>query len=84
MTTADPTKLPLPDPELLELQWHLQRVLAMVGAADRLDDDSECDPDDQIDPLLAYEPRPETVNAVDIQGWLESLSDDEDVCKASS
>jgi hypothetical protein len=84
MTTADPTNLPLPDPELLELQWHLQRVLAIVGAADRWDDDSERDSDDQIDPLLAFEPSPETVDTIDIQGWLESISDDEDVCRASS
>ena len=33
MTTDDPENLPLPDPGLLEMQWHLQRILAMSGAA---------------------------------------------------
>lgn len=33
MTTDDPVNKPLPDPGLLELQWHLQRILAMSGAA---------------------------------------------------
>ena len=34
MTTDDPVNKPLPDPDLLELQWYLQRILAMSGAAE--------------------------------------------------
>jgi hypothetical protein len=31
--TTDAKKLPLPSMELLEMQWHLQRLVAMSGAA---------------------------------------------------
>ena len=44
-TTKDPVRLPLPSVELLEMQWHLQRLVRMCGAATwpRLDlnDDSD-------------------------------------------
>jgi hypothetical protein len=44
-TTKDPKKLPLPSIELLEMQWILQRLVAMSGAAgwpslDSFDDDT--------------------------------------------
>jgi hypothetical protein len=39
MTTDDPANKPLPDPGLMALQWHLQRVLAMSGAAGWSDED---------------------------------------------
>jgi len=43
-TTKDPEKLPLPSVELLEMQWFLQRLVGMSGAAGwpilELDDDS--------------------------------------------
>jgi hypothetical protein len=47
-TTKDPEKLPLPSLELLEMQWILQRVVGMCGAAkwpnlDDIDDDSDDD-----------------------------------------
>jgi hypothetical protein len=32
--TTDPEKMPLPSWELLEMQWYLQRVVAMSGAAE--------------------------------------------------
>jgi hypothetical protein len=32
LSTDDPVDRPLPDPGLLTLQWHLQRILAMSGA----------------------------------------------------
>jgi hypothetical protein len=48
MRTEDPVNKPLPDPDLLELQWHLQRILAMSGAAgwkeDDFGDDDDSDP----------------------------------------
>ena len=43
MTTDDPTNNPLPDPGLLELQWHLQRVVAMSGAAGWEEEDFDYD-----------------------------------------
>ncbi|KAJ4299170.1 hypothetical protein N0V90_004414 [Kalmusia sp. IMI 367209] len=43
MTTDDPTNKPLPDPGLLELQWHLQRILAMSGAAGWKEEDFDHD-----------------------------------------
>jgi hypothetical protein len=44
-TTKDPKNLPLPSLELLEMQWALQRLVGMCGAAewpslDEYDDDS--------------------------------------------
>jgi len=39
MTTDDPKDKPLPDPGLLELQWYLQRVFAISGAAAWKDED---------------------------------------------
>jgi len=39
MTTEDPVNLPLPDAGLLEMQWHLQRVVAMTGAAGWTEED---------------------------------------------
>lgn len=44
--TSDPENLPLPDWNLLDMQWTLQRVAALSGAADMLLDDSEDDDSD--------------------------------------
>jgi hypothetical protein len=49
-TTEDPENLPLPSPELLEMQWVLQRLVGMCGAAewpslDEIDDDTVDDDD---------------------------------------
>ncbi|EZF68489.1 hypothetical protein H105_09006 [Trichophyton soudanense CBS 452.61] len=44
--TSDPENLPLPDWNLLDMQWTLQRVAALTGAADMLLDDSEDDDSD--------------------------------------
>ncbi|KAF2450490.1 hypothetical protein P171DRAFT_348345 [Karstenula rhodostoma CBS 690.94] len=46
MKTDDPVRMPLPDPGLLELQWHLQRIMAMSGAAGWKEDDFGGDDDD--------------------------------------
>jgi hypothetical protein len=49
-TTKDPQNLPLPSLELLEMQWVLQRLVGMCGAAEwpslDLDDDDIVDNDD--------------------------------------
>ncbi|OAX77409.1 hypothetical protein ACJ72_08293 [Emergomyces africanus] len=46
LETSDPINLPLPDIRLLDMQWVLQRLMALSGAAeadgDDLDDDDEC------------------------------------------
>jgi len=48
-TTKDPQNLPLPGLELLEMQWFLQRLVGMSGAAEwpilDLDDDESVDDD---------------------------------------
>jgi len=48
LTTKDPEKLPLPSVELLEMQWVLQRVVGMSGAAGwpTLDWDESVDDED--------------------------------------
>jgi hypothetical protein len=49
-TTGDPENLPLPSLELLEMQWFLQRLMGMCGAAEwpslDWDDDDIVDNDD--------------------------------------
>ena len=52
-TTKDPKNLPLPSLELLEMQWVLQRLVGMCGAAewpslDDIDDDTVDDEDDRL------------------------------------
>jgi hypothetical protein len=54
-TTNDPEKLPLPNVELLEMQWFLQRLMGMCGAAgwpSLDDDDGDDDPVDNDDGWL--------------------------------
>ncbi|KAL3456591.1 hypothetical protein BJX64DRAFT_38545 [Aspergillus heterothallicus] len=46
-TTEDPETLPLPSMELLELQWILNRLVSLSGAADV--------PDDVLDPDAPYD-----------------------------
>lgn len=45
LTTSDPNKLPLPDKRILEMQWYLQQVAALKGAAEVVDDDYSDDGD---------------------------------------
>lgn len=45
MTTDDPVTKPLPDPGLMEMQWHLQRILAMSGAARWREEDFDYEED---------------------------------------
>ncbi|EED20327.1 hypothetical protein TSTA_035530 [Talaromyces stipitatus ATCC 10500] len=47
LTTPDPDRLPLPSWSLLEIQWHLQRIVATSGTAEAQDyPDSDDDFDD--------------------------------------
>jgi hypothetical protein len=39
LTTSDPVRLPLTDKRILEMQWFLQQVAALKGAAEVFDDD---------------------------------------------
>jgi len=48
LTTDDPETHPLPNPALLEMQWILQRVAAMSGAAEIYDDFNNDDDDDAM------------------------------------
>jgi hypothetical protein len=48
--TTDPKNLPLPSMELLEMQWYLQRLVAMSGAAEW--PSLDWDDDDNIIPCL--------------------------------
>jgi hypothetical protein len=57
-TTKDPKNLPLPSLELLEMQWVLQRLVGMSGAAgwpslDEIDDDSVDNDDNWLIPDYA-------------------------------
>ncbi|KAG9192778.1 hypothetical protein G6011_11512 [Alternaria panax] len=49
MSTDDPVSKLLLDPGLLERQWHMQRVLAMSGAARWRDKDFDDDDDDEAE-----------------------------------
>ena len=56
MMTDDPVSKPLPDPGLLEMQWHLQCILAMSGAAGWSEEDFDNDdPDAAVDAIPAVE-----------------------------
>jgi hypothetical protein len=46
LTTTDPDTRPLPSFDLLEMQWHLQRIVSMSGAAGIYEDDDYDDDDD--------------------------------------
>ncbi|EDN10076.1 predicted protein [Histoplasma mississippiense (nom. inval.)] len=50
--TEDPVNLPLPDVDLLELHWVLQRVAAMAGAAEPQDETYETDDEDGCGALV--------------------------------
>ena len=66
MTTDDATNKPLPDPGLLELQWHLQRILAMSGAAGWKEEDFDHD-----DPGTAV------VDTATVSQWLDDQEVDD-------
>lgn len=70
MTTSNPEKMPLPDYELLDLQFHLQRLSAMAAAAE-VDKEDE-DEDDQHRPMAGTQ---------GVEEWLDSLDEPNPVQK---
>lgn len=73
MTTDDPTSKPLPDPGLLEMQWHLERILAMSDSAGRKEEDFDYDdPDAAVDALPS------------VEQWLDDQPADVDKSRCSS
>ncbi|KAI9691941.1 MAG: hypothetical protein M1822_008014 [Bathelium mastoideum] len=66
MTTNYPINKPFPDPGLLEMQWHLQRILAMSGAAGWKEEDFDYD-----DPDAAVDTFPSVEHFV--EHWLDDL-----------
>jgi hypothetical protein len=67
--TDDPSTKPLPSFQLLEIQWFLQRILGMAGAADidrpaYLDSDSDSDSDEEIPNLDLDEVRDSSLLSV--------------------
>ncbi|PGH31964.1 hypothetical protein GX50_05229 [[Emmonsia] crescens] len=81
LTTNDPETHPLPSFSLLEMQWHLTRIVAMCGAADIYDEVYTDDDDDADDlPRVAAEERP--MSRTEVLNWVQSTisssSDDND------
>ena len=75
MKTDDPANKPLPDPGLLEMQWHLQRILAMSGAAGWKEEDFD------------YDDRNAAADALpSVEQWLDdqSAGSDSSRCPSSS
>jgi len=67
LKTSDPERLPLPSKELLELQWHLNRIVSMSAAAEDRDDNDDDDDDDDGGSILLPEDRRRNVET-----WVES------------
>jgi hypothetical protein len=72
LRTVNPITHPLPSFELLEMQWHLNRIVSMSGAADIYDDD-----DDDDDPGVVYK-SPDTVSWVSSLSSFHAFEDDDD------
>jgi len=71
--TDDPENLPLPDVRLLDMQWMLNRVAALSGAAEPRDDsfhDDDTDDDGWDDVAPGYEDLFDTICIRDEQGQL--------------
>ncbi|PGH11409.1 hypothetical protein AJ79_04910 [Helicocarpus griseus UAMH5409] len=77
LTTDDPDKLPLPSWPLLEMQWHLQRIAGMSGAAESSEDLDHNDDDDNAKEITTHD-RDATVRSVRaISEWLRLLPENE-------
>jgi hypothetical protein len=55
LKTSDPDTQPLPNYHLLEMQWFLNRLVAMAGAADDSNDYDDDDDDDNDEPIFWQE-----------------------------
>jgi hypothetical protein len=73
--TTDPEKLPLPSVELLEMQWYLQRLVAMSGATDWPSLVWDDDDDDNIIPCPnpSYADGNMNTTSHDVYEWIPSL-----------
>ncbi|OKL58552.1 hypothetical protein UA08_06261 [Talaromyces atroroseus] len=75
LTTPDPDRLPLPSWPLLEMQWHLQRIVAMSGAAEAQD---YPDPDDDFNPKDTINRDTAVRRVEDILVWLRTSTDNDE------
>ncbi|KAL1966279.1 hypothetical protein VTN77DRAFT_4632 [Rasamsonia byssochlamydoides] len=75
LTTTDPDKLPLPSWPLLEMQWHLQRIAGMSGAAEAREGFDDDDDDDAKETALDRDATVRRVRA--IFEWLQRLPENE-------
>lgn len=66
LTTHDPQTHPLPSFGLLEMQWHLSRIVSMSGAAEVLDEDDDSDDDD-------FGAQSARKSSSEVMTWLSSL-----------
>lgn len=74
LTTDNAANKPLPDSGLLELQWHLQRILAMSGAAGWKEEDFDYDYYDNSSTGLV---------APSVEQWLDDQPAEYHGCRSS-
>jgi len=80
ITTENPEKYPLPSWELLQMQWFLQRLVAMSGAASwpRIDfDDDDDDDDTECSPVLVKEINSQNWGYEDVYNWIPGPQESE-------
>ncbi|EER28210.1 hypothetical protein CPC735_035460 [Coccidioides posadasii C735 delta SOWgp] len=73
----DPDKLPLPSWPLLEMQWHLQRIAGMSGAAEASGDLDHNDDDDDGKEMPTYDRDANVRSVRAIFEWLRLLPENE-------
>lgn len=76
LETPDPENLPLPDIRLLDMQWVLQRLMALSGGAEAEDYDLN-DDDERVDPVGIESSESSQISEVDyneIERWISSGS----------
>ncbi|KKZ60914.1 hypothetical protein EMCG_00675 [[Emmonsia] crescens] len=77
LETPDPKNLPLPDIRLLDMQWVLQRLMALSGGAEAEDYDLNDDDDDCVDPVGIESDESSQISENDycgIERWISSGS----------
>jgi hypothetical protein len=76
MTTPDPETLPLPNLDILRMQWFLHRVCALAGAAGYRDEDDDEDDDMEVAESVAVSDEDDFATELDskLRGhlWLEA------------
>ncbi|OQE12269.1 hypothetical protein PENVUL_c001G03988 [Penicillium vulpinum] len=71
MTTDDPIERPLPSFDLLDMQWHFNRMLALSGASSFFEDDYE-DEDDNRSDVTTQSKQPSDLDEEEILAWVKS------------